>query len=339
MTRKRFLHEPRPGCWYVRKGGKYVAPLRDDRGAWLVPGTAEFDARYWEILSGRQADAKRGFSALIRLAMESDWWRDKSPRYRADLEPVFQYLEAKVGRVHVARLTQTDIYRAMDANAHRVRFANYIPTALSRLFKIAVRKGWRTDNPAIGIEPLAMPKAKRRPHIPWTDAAVAKMRAEGQGLALLIFEMGVGTGQRPSDLRGFTWGDYDGDTLFLRQKKTGKPLHLPVTDALGAALARAKADLGATPHPSRHILTQKSGEPITYRRMAGIFMAERKRLGLEAHDLHALRYRAVMELAWHGCTDDEIEAYSGHASKAMVRKYAGEARQIMRARQAREKRR
>jgi len=338
VKRKKFLHEPRPGCWYVRKGGRYIAPLRDTRGNWLVPDTAEFDAMYWDIVTGRQADAKRGFSALIKLTMESDWWRDKSPRYRADLEPVFQYLEARVGRQNVARMTQTDIYRAMDANAHRVRFANYIPTALSRLFKVAVRKGWRKDNPALGIEPLPMPKAKKRPHVPWTDAAVAKMRAEGQGLAQLIFELGVGTVQRPGDLVGFTWGDYDGDTLFLRQNKTDKPLHLPCTRALKSALDRARADLGATPHPSRHILTLQSGARMTYRRAAELFMAERKRLSLEAFDLHALRYRGVMELAWHGCTDDEIEAYSGHATKAMVRKYAGEARQIMRARQAREKR-
>jgi hypothetical protein len=45
-----------------------------------------------------------------------------------------------------------------------------------------------------------------------------------------------------------------------------------------------------------------------------------------------------MELAWGGCTDDEICSFSGHASRKMVEKYAGDARQIMRARQAAEKR-
>ena len=64
--------------------------------------------------------------------------------------------------------------------------------------------------------------------------------------------------------------------------------------------------------------------------------AERARLGLLTFDFHALRYRGVIELAWAGCTDDEISAYSGHASVAMIRRYAGEARQIVRARQARE---
>lgn len=77
---------------------------------------------------------------------------------------------------------------------------------------------------------------------------------------------------------------------------------------------------------------------MDYRRMAEIMLKERRRLGLEAYDLHALRYRGVMELAWAGCDDDEIMSYSGHSTKAMVRKYAGEARQIMRARQARAKR-
>lgn len=52
----------------------------------------------------------------------------------------------------------------------------------------------------------------------------------------------------------------------------------------------------------------------------------------------APRYRGVMELAWAGCTDDEISSYSGHATIAMVRKYAGEARQIMLAKSAKKKR-
>jgi hypothetical protein len=67
--------------------------------------------------------------------------------------------------------------------------------------------------------------------------------------------------------------------------------------------------------------------------------AERERLGTLVHDLHAMRYRGVMELAWAGRSDEEIEAYSGHSSEAMIRKYADEARQVMRARRTREKRR
>ncbi|MEP3345738.1 MAG: hypothetical protein ABJN34_12870 [Litoreibacter sp.] len=61
-------------------------------------------------------------------------------------------------------------------------------------------------------------------------------------------------------------------------------------------------------------------------------------MGVEAHDQHALRYRGVMELAAAGCTDDQIASYSGHSSKAMIIKYAGMARQKMRASEAAMKR-
>ena len=77
---------------------------------------------------------------------------------------------------------------------------------------------------------------------------------------------------------------------------------------------------------------------MVYRRMAEIMLAERQRLGVEAHDLHALRYRGVMDLALAGCTDEEIGSISGHESKAMIRKYAGDARQIMLAKSANKKR-
>ena len=61
-----------------------------------------------------------------------------------------------------------------------------------------------------------------------------------------------------------------------------------------------------TPHPNRYILTNRGGMKLTYRRMAEIMLAERKRLRTEERDLHAIRYRGIMELASAGCSDDEF---------------------------------
>ncbi len=328
---KKYLWRHPAGRIYVRIKGRLFRITAEE-------GTAEFDRQYWEILTGKRAEAKRSWSALISLFRESDRWAGFSPRYRKDLEPVFQYLEDKIGKADVSRLTQPDIYDAMERNKHRVRFANYIPTAVSMLSKLAIRKRWRLDNPALDVEPLKVPKDRKKPHLPWADWAVEEMRSEAEPTARLIFEIGVGSVQRPGDWVGFTWGDYDGDTLQLRQNKTDVPLRLPCTEHLRSALDRAKADLAFAPHPSRHILTKSDGDPMSYHYMAQVMIRERKRLGLMAFDQHALRYRGVMELAWAGCDDDEIASYSGHTSKAMIIKYAGEARQIMRARQAAAKR-
>lgn len=336
VKRKKYLWDHPSGRVYFRRTNPKLLILMK-----APEGTAEFDAQYWEIMTGKRAEAKRSWAALIDLVRQTDEWADLSPRYRKDLDPVFTYLIENIGKQDVARLVQADIYDAMEANRHRIRFANYLATAISMLSKVAIQKRWRVDNPAIGIKPKAMPKAKKKPHIDWPDWAVAKFRAEAEPLARLVFEIGVGTVQRPGDWIDFTWGDYDpaGDgILWLRQNKTDKPLELPCTVSLKEALEAFKAGLGFAPLPSFPILTKKKGGKMDYRYMADLMLDERRRLGLEAYDLHALRYRGVKELAWAGCDDDEIASYSGHTSKAMIAKYAGEARQQMRARQARLKR-
>ena len=326
MVKKKWLwRNTTTGAWYVRLKGAYHR-IR------AAEGTPDFDREYWEILSGRRAEAKTSWNALIDSYMRSDRWTNLKPRTRGDYERVLRYLQEKIGSRDVGRLIRKDVIAAQDANRDRTRFANYVAQVMSVLCEHAIDIGWRADNPAKGVRALKTPEERRSPHVPWTDSAVALFRAEASAEARLIFELGVGSVQRPTDWTKFRWNDYDGDALRVVQGKTGKALHLPCT-------AQLKAALDAAPKKGLTILTMKDGRPLSYRRMAQIMRDERARLGLDAYDLHALRYRGVMELAWKGCTDDEIASYSGHASKAMIAKYAGEARQRTLAQQARAKRR
>lgn len=323
---KRFLWSPDGLLYYVRRRGKYSrihAPH----------GSEEFDRQYWAILRG-QHKARTCWEGLIESYRASDRWLRLSPRTRADYDTVLLYLLEKNRGKDVANAKRADLLAAMEANRHRIRFANYIPPVMSVLFEHAIDLGWRRDNPAKGTRRLAMPEARRRDHIPWPDEAVAKWRSEAGALHRLVFELGVGTVQRPADWCRFTWADFDGAALAITQGKTGVALRLPCTPALLTALAAARPKGGG----AGAILRKRDGDPMSYRSLSWMMLAERKRLGLEAYDLHALRYRGVMELAWAGCTDEEIASYSGHASLAMIRKYAGEARQVTRAKQAAGKR-
>lgn len=333
VKRKKYLWQHPSGRWYVRKGGRYYRIHAAD-------GTPEFDGEYWSIVRGKRHAARRSWSVLITELRKTNKWAGYSPRYREDLEGVFEYLEERIGDRDVRHLTTADVYKAMDANQHRVRFANYIPVGITLLAKLAKRKGWLKDNPATDIELLKVPEDRRMPHVPWTDGAVEHFRSNASDLALLIFELGVGSVQRPGDLNAFTWRQYeDGQNLKITQSKTGVELLLPCTPNLKAQLDRLQAELGGNPALDRPILANDDGTPMSYYKIARIMRAERKRLGLLEHDLHAMRYRGVMELAWAGCDDDEIMSYSGHKTKKMVIKYAGFARQIMRATTASEKRR
>ena len=331
VTRKKYLWQHPDGRWYVRIKGRYHRILAS-------VGTSDFDREYWEIVTGKRMQAKTSFCALIDDYRQSDRFTCLKPRTRADYDKKLDYLRDKIGTRDVKALTRADVIAAQKANAHRTRFANYLVQVLVILCEHAIDLAWITHNPAKGVRALKTPVERQREHLPWPDWAVAKFRANASPLCRLIFEIGVGSVQRPGDWVCFRWGDYDGDSLKLRQSKTGKALILPCTDHLKTALDAAKDALGAVPIAGRPILIKRDGNPISYRYMADLMLKERRRLGLEAYDLHALRYRGVKELAWAGCDDDQIAAYSGHATKDMIEKYAGEARQEMRARQAREKR-
>ncbi len=334
MTRKKYLWHHPEGRWYVRIKGRYQ-PIR------AAEGTPDFDREYWEIITGRRALAKTSWRALMVDYRKSDRFTRLKPRTKSDYDKVMTYIEEKVGDRDVKALTRTDVIAAQKANAHRTRFANYVVQIFVVLCEHAIDLGWIDRNPAKGVRALETPEARQQIHVPWPDLAVERFRAEADHLPLLIFEIGVGTVQRPGDWTGFNWGDYDpaGDgTLRLRQSKTKLPLVLPCTERLKAALEAEKARLGFVPIASHPILCSATGGRMNYRYMAEVMLRERRRLGLESFDLHALRYRGVMELAWHGCTDDEMASYSGHKTTKMIAKYAGEARQVMHARMARLKR-
>lgn len=239
--------------------------------------------------------------------------------------------EGRAGLLDVSRITMPAVIKAMEDNRERIRFANYIGQMYQIICKHAVRIGWLQASPIVGLELLPVPKDRQQPHIPWPDWAVEKWRAEARPMPLLAMELGIGTAQRPGDLPRLLWSAYDGSNLTIVQGKTGAEVTIPCTPQL-------KAALDAAPRRAVTILTDRRGRPFRGQGFEDMMRAERGRLETLAYDLHAMRYRGVMELAWAGCDDDEIASYSGHASKAMIAKYAGKARQIMRARQAAEKR-
>ena len=324
-SRYPYLTETKPGMFYVRVKGRYTRV----RGAM---GTEEFDRSYWEARNGKRAAAKTSWKALIASYRKSTRWTKLKPRTQKDYERVILYLIDLIGDTDVRNLKRQHVIQIQHKNLNRIKFANDIPRIMSVLCEHAIDLGWRADNPAKGARSLPMPKGNKRPHLPWPDWAVEQWRAEASPIHRLIFEIGVGSVQRPGDWIKFRWSNYDGEALSITQGKTDVKLWLPCTNHL-------KAALNGVDKKGLTILTQPNGQPMTYDYMSKLMLAERKRLDLAAYDLHALRYRGVMELAWAGCTDDEIASYSGHTTKQMIAKYAGEARQRMRAQQAKDKRR
>ena len=173
---------------------------------------------------------------------------------------------------------------------------------------------------------------KTRNRQPWPADMVGNARALAKGDDALLLELLIGTGQRIGDVLSLRWGQVRAEGIAFRQSKTGRDLLIPYTDRLRAALA-------ATPRRGLYVLLSKRGGPLSYRAAADRMGKLRAAVGAgPEHDIHALRYTAAHELATLGCTDEEIEAITGHRSRAMVARYAGSARQIARAIEAQKRR-
>ena len=106
-------------------------------------------------MSGKKAEAKTGWAALIKSYRASARFTDLKYRTRADYERILLYIEAKIGGRDVRHLTRRDVIAARDANLHRTRFANYIPQVLSVLCEHAIdigvvsRNWWKFDGGVI----------------------------------------------------------------------------------------------------------------------------------------------------------------------------------------------
>ena len=118
--------------------------------------------------------------------------------------------------------------------------------------------------------------------------------------------MALWTGQRQGDLLRLPWSAYDGESIRLKQSKTGERVPVPA----GAPL---KAILDAMPRRSPIILVNSEGRPWTPDGFRAWFFKARDAAGLKGLTFNDLRGTAVTRLALVGCTEAKIASITGHS--------------------------
>ena len=306
--------------YFVRAGQKRIRLPEQ-------PGSPEFLAAYADAKVGKRAEAAHSFNMLIESYQASDRWARLKPRTQKDYGKVLNYLREKQGPNDFTLVRRKDILNAMQVNLHRKRFANFIAQVCSVLFEHAIDMGWLERNHARGVKLMKTGEGYQ----PWPQWAIEAYRAEATGMAALIFEIAIGTGQRASDLIKMKWDDIDGDYVRVKQDKTEARLWVYCPRRLRDALAHA-------PRKGLTIITNDKGQPLDYNGLQARTRPVRRRCGAMAYSLHGLRYSAVVEMAEAGVTDRDIMAVTGHRTAAMVTKYAGEARTKQRSKRAQQAR-
>ncbi|MGI3210063.1 tyrosine-type recombinase/integrase [Roseovarius tibetensis] len=146
-----------------------------------------------------------------------------------------------------------------------------------------------------------------------------------------MYELCVGTGQRIGDCVAMEWADFDGGYMAVVQDKTGTKMSSYCPSRLQDYLARL-------PKTGRHILAKNLTEPIAKRAAQKAVEEVRRSLGIMGLVPHGWRYTAAVQLSDAGCSDDEVQAVTGHKTMDMVRKYRAKRDQRAASKRAQEKR-
>jgi integrase len=273
---------------------------------------------------GEQEDT-RAAPTVADLAARFE--RDYLPRKRATTQRVYrQQIAADIlpalGKMKVAAVSHADV----DGFHHRLSaraptHANRTLAVVSRMFNLAVRWGWRTDNPCRGIERNQEGKRTRYltgPEIARLSEALAGLRDRNAANALRLLLL---TGARQGELLSARWSDIDFEAaVWVKPGATTKQRtehRVPLSAAAVQLLTemRAQADDDADwIFPARG-----SGHRP---HVNAAWIEARKAAKLDDVHLHDLRHAYASILASAGLSLPVIGALLGHTTTTTTHRYA-----------------
>jgi integrase len=202
---------------------------------------------------------------------------------------------------------------------------------LRSLCRFAIKRGYRRDDPTANIK---LASVKSDGFHTWTDDEIAQFEAHHPigskprlALALLFY-----TAQRRGDVvpmgRQHIRETPEGPVLYVKQRKTGVALLIPIYPEL-------RAVLDATPSEHLTFLVTATGKPYGDNHFSESFREWCDAAGLPKRcSAHGLRKARCRWLAEHECSGPEIMANSGHETMKELVRYTKGADQARLARNA-----
>jgi integrase len=273
---------------------------------------------------GEQADS-RAAPTVTDLCARFE--RDSLPRNRPSTQRVYrQQIQTDIlpalGRTKVAAVSHADI----DGFHHRLSaraptHANRTVAVLSRMFSLAIRWGWRPDNPCKGVERNQENKRHRYltgAEISRLSAALAELedKAAANAVRLLLL-----TGARRGELLAAKWADVDLEAgVWTKPASTTKQatLHrVPLSAAAVQVLVEMRAQAA---DDAEWIFPARGGGHRPHINEAWIRL--RKAAKLPGVRLHDLRHTYASTLASAGLSLPVIGSLLGHSTPVTTHRYS-----------------
>jgi len=253
--------------------------------------------------------------------------RDYLPRKRPSTQRVYrQQIRTDIlppfGKMKVAAVTYADV----DGFHHRLSaraptHANRTIAVLSRMFSLAIRWGWRADNPCRGIERNQEHKRTKyltSAEIARLSTALTEVRDQNGANAVRLLLL---TGARQGELLAAKWRDIDLEAgVWAKPAATTKQAALHRVPLSAAAVQLLSEMRTQADDDAEWIFPARGGGHRPHVNEAWI--KARKAAKLDGIRLHDLRHAYASILASAGLSLPVIGALLGHATPVTTHRYA-----------------
>jgi integrase len=316
---------------YFRKRGCKSIRLRG------IPGSPEFMRAYEAAIGNAEPivigaeRAKVGtVAATVGMMLASVAFADLADGTQRLRRGILERFREAHGDKRIAAIERKHVQAMVDAKAATPSAARNFLAVVRSLMQFAIKTGIRADDPTLGVERV---KIKSDGFITWEEHHIAAFEALHPigTMPRLALALALGTGQRRNELVKMGRQHVRGDMIAVRQQKTSKPLMIPISNELRAAIDAMPAD-------RLTFITTARGEPYLPTSFSNWFRDRCREAGLPiGFSAHGLRKAVCRRLAEAGCTEKEIGAISGHKTLRMLQRYTEAADQEHLARAALER--
>lgn len=299
--------------------GRWVWYFRVEKGKRIrLPdayGSPEFEAAYKAALLGQplergQGKAQKGSIAwLIDRYRESSAWLGLSEATRYQRDRIFAGIVEKVGAEPFAGVSAKTIRNGREARQATPFMANNYLRAVKGLFAWAVEAEHLEENPASGVQELAV---KTAGHEPWTVEDVRRYEArwplgtrERVWLHVLAY-----TGLRLGDACTVGWQHVREGYVSMRAEKTGQQIEFPLLPPLLETVQ-------AGPTSDLAFIANAHGRPFVKESFGNAFRDACRAAGITGKSAHGLRKMLASLAAEIGASEELLQAWFGWQSNRM----------------------
>jgi integrase len=206
---------------------------------------------------------------------------------------------------------------------------------ITLLFQEAARDGFLSENPALHVGCVKIPKKKVHKAFTKEQLSAILAVATGEMRSLILF--GIYTGQRMSDLATLRWSalDLEQNTVRFYTAKTNTSITIPMAPALREHVMNLPAgDDPESPLHPRYCKLHKHSQSNLSMHFAELLSAVGLRASVQADEVltgkrknrnalsfHSLRYTAVTLLKEAGIPEAVVRELIGHKSKEISDHY------------------